>query len=340
MVCVKLPEEYIVQKFYQYTGSPRHNSFVRTYQGSCALCREGKSWGRKRRCYYIVKKDLIYCHNCGWSGNSIKWIQEVSGLSFKEISEEVRDYEILPLEDTKAVVKSSATLPQDCINILDRKQISFYDQDEIVCHITSFIKKRNLFSARYRPKTLWVSLVDYTHKNRLIIPFYNEDGQIVFYQSRSVFSSQTPKYLSKRNSQASLFNLDNVDCDLDKLFIFEGPIDACFVKNGISITGIQENSNKCFSGKQEEQLLRYKLLDKIWVLDSQWQDSASNKKTHRLIDQDNTVFIWPEKYGRQFKDFNEMAVGLGINEIPYTFILDNSYTGLKGRLNMAQIPEP
>ena len=49
------------------------------------------------------------------------------------------------------------------------------------------------------------------------------------------------------------------------------------------------------------------------------------------------MFIWPEQYGKRFKDFNDMAVGLGINEIPYKFILDNSYTGLKARVILSSI---
>ena len=38
-----------------------------------------------------------------------------------------------------------------------------------------------------------------------------------------------------------------------------------------------------------------------------------------------------------FKDFNDMALGLDINEIPYKFILNNTYTGLKARAVLANL---
>jgi hypothetical protein len=134
-----------------------------------------------------------------------------------------------------------------------------------------------------------------------------------------------------------LFNINLIDPDIDHIFIFEGPIDACFVKNGIAVAGIQENSDTSMNSKQKSQLQKFPLHDKVWVLDSQWQDRASNIKTKKLIEQGETVFIWPDKYGKRFKDFNDMAVGLGINEIPHKFILDNCYTGLKARVVLGQI---
>ena len=61
-----------------------------------------------------------------------------------------------------------------------------------------------------------------------------------------------------------IFNLNQIDNELDKLFIFEGPIDACFVKNGIAVAGIQEG-DATYTSKQQEQLQKYNLFDKIWV---------------------------------------------------------------------------
>ena len=178
------------------------------------------------------------------------------------------------------------------------------------------------------------------HKNRLIIPFYNEKDEIVFYQSRTIIeqpSNKLPKYLSKINGEKSLFNLNNITTDLDYIFIFEGPIDAFFVKNGTAVAGIQENSNNMFSCLQQSQINNYKLAKIIWVLDSQWLDNASRIKTKRLIDMNETVFIWPEKVGRVYKDFNDACIATNINEISSKFIINNSYSGLKAKLLMSEI---
>ena len=58
-----LPEAYIVQKFYQYAGQPKYNRLAKTYQGGCPVCREGKSWGKKRRLFFVVKDNISY-YNC------------------------------------------------------------------------------------------------------------------------------------------------------------------------------------------------------------------------------------------------------------------------------------
>ena len=335
-----LPQEYTVQKFLQLAGYAKQKSRGKILEGGCPICREGNSWGRKRRLYLIVKDDHIYCHNCGWSGNVIKFVQEVEHKTYSEILYEARDYDVLPKElelPKQETVIATESLPHDSINIYDTNQLEYYMDNGNVMGVQNRARLRRLLTAVNKPKTLWVSISDYIHKNRLIIPFYDLDNKIVFYQSRTVFKSEKlPKYLSKVGGEKSLFNVNQVDPDLDSMFIFEGPIDACFVRNGVAVAGIQE-SYSSYTSLQKEQLASFPLHDKIWVLDSQWQDKAAKIKTKKLIEQGEIVFIWPEDYGKRFKDFNDMAVGLGINEIPYKFILDNSHTGLKANVILTQI---
>ena len=82
------------------------------------------------------------------------------------------------------------------------------------------IKERRLDTAVNRPDNLYVSLVDMVHKNRLVIPFVNENGIIEFYQTRSVLNKDNktkPKYLGKVQAEKTLFNIDKVTNDHDKV---------------------------------------------------------------------------------------------------------------------------
>ena len=331
-----LPEEYTVQKFLQLSGYPRQKQRGKIIEAGCPMCREGDSWGKKRRLYFIVRDDHIYCHNCGWNGNTIKYVQVVECKTYSEVLQEAREYDVLPrdleLNDTVTKPAVLSSLPDDCINLYDTSQVNYYSDNSIVSEVCKFATNRGLMNAINKPSTLWLSLTDYIHKNRLVLPFYDLDNSIIFYQTRTVLPSEKlPKYLSKVGGGKSLFNINRIDPDLDNIFIFEGPIDACFVRNGVAVAGIQE-SDRSYTAKQLEQLSSFPLHDKVWVLDSQWQDRAAKIKTKTLIEQGETVFIWPEQYGKRFKDFNDMTIGLGINEIPYKFILDNSHTGLKAHL--------
>ena len=51
-----LPQEYVVQKFCQYAGYPRYSKRTNVWAAGCPICREGTSWGKKRRLNYRVKK--------------------------------------------------------------------------------------------------------------------------------------------------------------------------------------------------------------------------------------------------------------------------------------------
>ena len=123
-----LPEEYIVQKFYSYNGGVKYLKHQHVYQGSCFICKEGSSWLKKKRCYYIVKEDVICCHNCGWYSKPLKWIQEVTGNSFAEIFNEARTYEFIPKEAKKEISGQIAkTTKSELIGLIGNIAI-FYRQ--------------------------------------------------------------------------------------------------------------------------------------------------------------------------------------------------------------------
>lgn len=336
-----LPEEYIIEKFYTYGYQPKRNKYNKTYQCGCPICREGKSFGTKRRCFYIPKNNNIFCHNCGWSSPPIKWIEKVSGLSYSQILVEASKYDTTKVYDFKdTVIKKeyvAPTLPDDCINLFDVTQVKFYKNDEVVKACLKLIKDRKLHKAINKPKALYVSLKDKTHKNRLVIPFYDERGDIVFYQSRAVLPTDTKaKYTSKVGSDKSLYGINNVDVDSNHVFLFEGPINAMFTKNGLAVAGISKG-NHLFTQVQEDQLKRYQFLTRVWVPDSQWIDKTSLVKTEKLLNDGESVFIWPEKYGKKLKDFNDICIKYNLNEITHDFIIEHTYTDLQGLVKLAEI---
>ena len=75
----------------------------------------------------------------------------------------------------------------------------------------------------------------------------------------------------------------------------------------------------------------------MWVLDSQWIDTASLNKSEILLNAGEKVFIWPEKIGKRFKDFNDICIAGKIDEISHEFINRNSYTGLEGIIRLSEI---
>ena len=342
---ISLPEDFVILKFFELGLYPKYNKFNNVYQCSCPICREGKSLGKKRRCYYIPKNENIFCHNCGWSGKPLRWIKEVSNTSDEDIIKELKEYipsaeDIIEKDEKTKPTFKVETLPKDSINLSDKFQCDFYRNNDIVRSVRHLVKERRLDTAINKPEALYVSLTDKVHKNRLVIPFFNEYDEIEFYQTRTVLNRDKklrPKYLGKVNSEKTLFNIDRISSAHDCVYIFEGPINAFFTKNSVAVAGITERG-KSFTKRQDDQLnTTLKYLDRAWILDSQWVDRASLVKSEVLLKQGERVFIWPEKFGKRFKDFNDIAIACKIDEIKWEFIEKNTFDGLEGIVKLTEI---
>lgn len=329
-----LPSDYVISKFYELGYKVSYNKYTNTYNSCCPLCNEGKSWGRKKRCFYVPENANIFCHNCGESLAPYTWIRRVSGMADRELWEDLENNcssVDIKLDADEFVSREQNTLPEDCVNLFDPQQVSFYKGDHIIQTAMAYIRGRRLDTAFNKPDAIFVSRNDFFHKNRLILPFKDTNGKIIFYQTRKLFEwDDKPNYLSKFDADKSIFGMNNIDPSLDEVFIFEGPIDSCFVKNGIAVAGINEGNHR-FTPTQFNQLEELKLFKKIWVLDNQWIDKTSREKTKILLDQGECVFIWPKKWGK-FKDFNEICVKYEIDQISRSFVRENSLCGKGGAL--------
>lgn len=326
-----LPHEYVVTKFYELGFYPKHNKYNNTYQCCCPVCREGNSFGKQKRCFYLPERPQIYCHNCGQGWSPYSWIEQVGGLTYEEIWDEVEgnSFDVLErinLDEEKKAIKIPS-LPEDSINLFDPTQLVYWMNDDKIKKVLNYIRVRRLGTAKNRPDALYISFKDFVHKNRLVFPFKDEKGKILFYQSRKIFDwDEGPKYTSKLGADKTVCGLDKISTDLDSIFIFEGPIDSFFVRNGTAVGGINKGVHSLTS-TQQEQYDSFKFFDKVWCLDSQWLDETSREKTKLLIEQGERVFLWPEKYGRKYKDLNELCVANKLNEVSPGWVKENSHQG-------------
>jgi hypothetical protein len=337
---IEFPSDYVVSKFYEFGYKVTHQTSNNVYNCCCPICREGKSWGKKKRCFYIPENDNIFCHNCGWSSKPYKWIKEVSGLSFNQMVDEIEKgnygmINVMDMEDKQEKPKSSS-LPIDSINLFDKNQTDYYKNNKIVQKALAYIKERRLDTAVNRPDAFYISLKDEKHDKRLVIPFKDENGKLIYYQSRRLMDDESPSYLSKDGGDKSIFGIERISSDLDKVFIIEGPLDACFVKNGLGIGGITKG-DQLFTSYQQEQMNSLKFFERIWVLDSQWLDKTAREKTLKLIEMGEKVFIWPEYDGKKFKDLNALCMAYDHDEYPTDLIMKNSCKGLAATVKMKLI---
>lgn len=332
-----IPVDLTERYFFLYAGYPRRKTNG-VLVGGCPVCKEDnyKYWKKKARLYYMPDNDFLFCHNCNKSWKPIYWIKEVSGLSFKEIREEASQLDVMIFRDTptETVAKPYPTLPHDSINLFDLLQVEYYKTNPVVNLALSEIKRRKLDTA-INQIPLYISLTDFTHKNRLCIPFYDEKGKIPFYQTRALYpqDAKKAKYLSKMNAEKTIFGLNNIDTNIEYLFITEGPIDSMFIsKNGVSMAGLQ------FTGLQQKTLSKYIGFQTIWILDNQLRNKDVYNKYTELFQRGERVFLWPKEYSK-YKDINEICVKLNINFITYDFFIKNSYVKKEGIVKMHLLRE-
>lgn len=317
-----LPESLVIQYFFQYSGYPEYNRTAGVYNACCPVCREGKSWGKKKRLFFVPSKNKLYCHNCQRGWNPVSWIQEVSGKSFFEIMEEASLCEFIPIEmkktQEKVVKKNDNPLPINSINLFNQTELQYYHDNKIVQDAIKFIERRRLNTALNKVD-LFLSLRDYTYKNRITIPFRELNNKIIFYQCRALYKDDEEdgrKYISKINSEISIFNVDKIDVDFPYIFQFEGPIDSMFVKNGVGMAGLT------YTSTQKRQLERFLAHKRIWVLDNQRIDDAGKKKAIELVKRKETVFVWPKEFAN-YKDLNDLCVDRKLDFIDPKTIINN-----------------
>ena len=311
-----------------------HNN--RWANGSCPVCHEGNNFGKKKRLYFFYNDDYIYCHKCGQSWNPYFWIREVTGLSWKEIRDEVKEYSgddvgFVERTFTSEKVFEVPTLPGECVNISDVNQLIFYKDNWVVDKAIDYIKHRRLHTAKFSPKTYYVCINDKYHKHRLIIPYYNEYGRVDNYISRTFLDrDERMKYMLKFNSPKSVFNLDKIDIDIPYVFLIEGPIDAMFLQNGVAISGVH------LTEKQDMDLNNvHPFHKKIWIFDNFRKEGDTVKKiiTNKLKDGE-TVFLYDGEFS-EYKDLNEYCIEKKQDFVDPALILKYSYSGQKALLRLS-----
>jgi 5S rRNA maturation endonuclease (ribonuclease M5) len=323
-----LPQDYVIQALYSYCKRPVYKKYQRVYNAECCVCGEGTSAGRKRRLFYFPDDRYFYCFNCSRSWSELNWIHEISKKTIHEILKETRNF--VPNTETKVKVQKQnevvkhieiPSIPDDAIDICDAKQVDFYKDNKFIKKAIEYCQNRRLFTAVNKPKSLYVSFKDKVHKNRLIVPFYGESGKIECYQSRTLDGDTYPKYLTKYGEK-NLYGENNIDSNIPYIFIFEGPIDAMFVKNGVAVGG------SSMTDKQESFIKKCVDKEIIYVYDNDKNNKEMAKKIKNLIKQNKKLFVWPKEV-KKFKDVNEICCNLHLDELPYKFIIQNSYSGVE-----------
>lgn len=279
------------------------------YQFKCNICGDGSKQGNKRGHLRLYRTNgtqywTYKCFNdgCRASGNGEAWPGEFwlkytaphlyDNYISELLSENRKDYseEIKKLEEKVAI--EQRIVRQEKYN-KEQKSLEYFipiiDNNKLCKTAIDLCIKRLI------PEEVWSKFFvalpgkGSVYSNRMIIPFYDNNEEIYYWQGRALLEKQDPKYLNRlTDKDEAIYNIFNIDKN-KPVFITEGPIDSIFVENGIATLGLE------VSEKMQNIINTFDNV--IYIFDG---DKPGIKTAQKYIQKGKKVFLW-EKFIKDLK---------------------------------------
>ena len=328
---------WIKELIWQHCGAvkPEENSDDINFR--CPFCGDSKKNKRKKRGHYYKKTGSFYCFN-GECSRAATWQQlaaKLTGMTEEQVEVEMigrrlstsgtqasGDTYLQEMEKEEQLKKGfvdramrisgeplTCKLPADCVPWRE-SPIALEQIEKRMADLGEFAPPEMAYF--YSPSLA-----------RIIIPWYDIDGNMIYWQGRATLAFQEPKYLFPEDTWMPIFPMMH-DPDWKYLVIVEGVFDGIWVKNGLvcgscKCTHLQQRMLKIW------RQMGYKM---IWMLDNDATDAAAKKSIRKMLENPQYVndlfFRWPSDL-KKFKDVNETILALGENPFgDKDFILGNS----------------
>jgi len=297
----------------------------------CPICGDSKKNKSKKRFYFFQEKGIYFvkCHNCSYTTAFSKFLERTDGNLYRE-------YLFESFGDRKPKQEEVTYVPSDSLDRLrDNPLIGLSSISDLPDkhYAKSYVRSRRI------PERYWNDLyftedfkefakkIDEDKDNlrnepRLIIPFFDEDRNLIAAQGRSLNPKDYLRYITVRNKSylgCKYYGIDRLDAS-KTVYVTEGPIDSLFLDNAIAIAGSTVNEMlPCSKDKV------------IFVYDNEPRNREIVCKIEDTINLGYRVCIWPDYLDE--KDINDMVLN-GKN--PQYIIDQNVYSGLLANLKLKE----
>jgi hypothetical protein len=316
----------------------------------CPVCAD-----YKKRMYLIhdsVKGYRVFCHNCAYSATLLRFVKDFHPQNYERMTSEcVSDYVFSygkkkkkEKEENFDEIENSlkdALSQANSLGVKNKKEVKekhaaqIYVEKHCVkltkdCPDSSMIRTIEGFRKVLLDRNIDPSIVDKCYysldgdfKKRIIIPFYDKDDNIYYFQGMATEDWQKSyKYLNF-DPKKPLYNEHYVDKN-KIVYLVEGLWDSTFLDNAVATLGVSISSTKIRE-------MRKKFPNRVWVMDN---DKIGKSMTEKLLNMDESCVIFPKKY-KKIKDLNELSLLLNENNLTKK-IKKFTYNGIDGLLEMTR----
>jgi hypothetical protein len=155
---------------------------------------------------------------------------------------------------------------------------------------------------------------------RLIIPFFDKEGNLTGFQGRALGESKI-RYITIKlmDDVPRMFGINRVNED-KPIYVFEGPIDSMFIKNSVAVASSSLES-------AAEYLDKSKI---VLVFDNEPRNKEIVKLMEHAVDNHFNVVVWPGIITD--KDINDMVLtGFDIEEL-HDIMEKHTYVNLRAKM--------
>lgn len=279
------------------------------YNFRCPFCGDSEKNKLKARGYVYRKKNGYFymCHNCGISTTFYNLLDKVDSNLLKEYTLERYKNESgnnnVPQPDFKEFQTETPKFKKKLdIPSIESLPDGHFAKDYV---LSRKIPKESLFELYFAEdfKNFVVGLgiqKDGLKENdpRLVIPFYNENKELICLQGRSLGESKL-RYITVKITEDDykIFGLDRINKE-EMIYVVEGPIDSLFLKNALATADSNLSSIEKLFDRTKVTL----------VFDNEPRNKDICNTMEKAIENHFNVVIWPDMM-EEYKDLNEMILG-------------------------------
>ena len=315
--------------------SPKLQKFTQKktdlYNFRCPLCGDSSKNKTKARGYIFAKKNNYFymCHNCGASINFYNFLEKVDESLCKEYAleryknadtgtkNEKPSFDEFKTETpkfrTKFDIPTVESLSEEHfakVYVKSRKiPESFHAQLYFAQDFKNFVESLQIEKEGLREDD-----------PRLVIPFYDEDKNLVAFQGRALGESKL-RYITVKTDKENhkLFGTDRINQE-EMIYVVEGPIDSMFLENAVATA----DSNLMAASKHFD---KSKI---VLIYDNEPRNKELHKQMDKAIEEHYNVVIWPEMI--EEKDVNDMVLnGFSPDEIQ-DIISKHTFVNLRAKM--------